>query len=57
MTTAFITEDMVEQGALALLREKLGYASASGPDIAPTVTLRSGHPTSRSSSKAACAPL
>ena len=35
MTTAFITEDMVEQGALELLRDKLGYATASGPDIAP----------------------
>ena len=35
MTTPFINEDMVEQGALELLREKLGYATASGPDIAP----------------------
>ena len=35
MTTSFITEDMVEQGALDLLRDKLDYATTSGPDIAP----------------------
>ena len=35
MTTAYINEDTVEQGALDLLRDKLGYATASGPDIAP----------------------
>jgi len=35
MTTSFITEDMVEHGALDLLRDKLSYDTASGPDIAP----------------------
>jgi type I restriction enzyme R subunit len=35
LTTGYITEDMVEQAALELLRDKLGYATASGPVIAP----------------------
>ncbi len=35
MTTGYINEDTVEQGALDQLRDQLGYATASGPDIAP----------------------
>ncbi len=47
VTTSFITEDMVEQGALDLLRDKLGYAITSGRDSPRTVTPLSASPTSR----------
>jgi type I restriction enzyme, R subunit len=35
VTTGFITEEVVEQGTLNLLRDSLGYTIASGPEIAP----------------------
>lgn len=35
MSTNFISEEIVEQGALALLAGKLGYATANGPDLGP----------------------
>lgn len=35
MTTTYISEDTVEQGALDQLRSQLGYTTANGPDIAP----------------------
>jgi type I restriction enzyme, R subunit len=35
LTTGFITEEIVEQGALDLLRDRLGYNTVSGPEIAP----------------------
>ena len=35
MTSTYITEDMVEKGALDLLCGDWVYATASGPDIAP----------------------